>query len=52
MGPRAVQEFQIKLPRFGDFYFFALKKTLIFEAQYLNEDKRESTFDIDFLKAF
>ena len=40
MGPRAVQEFQIKLPRFGDFYFFALKKTLIFEAQYLNEDKR------------
>ena len=40
MGPRAVQEFQIKLPRFGDFYFFALKKSLIFEAQYLNEDKR------------
>ena len=32
-GPRAVQEFQIKLPRFGDFKFCALKKTLIFEAQ-------------------
>ena len=28
MGPRAVQEFQVKLPRFGDFYFFALKKRL------------------------
>ena len=26
-GPRAVQEFQIKLPRFGDFKFCALKKT-------------------------
>ena len=28
MGSRAVQEFQVKLPRFGDFYFFALKKRL------------------------
>ena len=27
-GPRAVQEFQIKLPRFGDFKFCALKKRL------------------------
>ena len=27
-GPRAVQEFQVKLPRFGDFYFFALRKRL------------------------
>ena len=26
MGPRAVQEFQVKLPRFG--YFFSLKKRL------------------------
>ena len=39
MGPWAVQELQVKLPQFGDFYFFALK-TLIFEAQYLNENKR------------
>ena len=28
MGPRAVQEFQVKLPRFGDFNFFGLKKRL------------------------
>ena len=28
MGPWAVQELQVKLPRFGDFYFFALKKRL------------------------
>ena len=27
-GPRAVQEFQIKLPRFSDFKFCALKKRL------------------------
>ena len=27
-GPRAVQEFQIKLPRFDDFKFCALKKRL------------------------
>ena len=27
-GPRAVQEFQVKLPRFGDFKFCALKKRL------------------------
>ena len=40
MGPREVQEFQVKLPQFGDFYFFELKKTLIFEVQYLNENKR------------
>ena len=28
MGPWAVQELQVKLPRFVDFYFFALKKRL------------------------
>ena len=28
MGPWAVQELQDKLPRFGDFYFFALEKRL------------------------
>ena len=39
-GPRAVQELQVKLPRCGDFKFCALKKPLIFEAQYLNKDKR------------
>ena len=38
-GPRAVQEFQVKLPLCGDFKLCALKKTLIFEAQYLNKDK-------------
>ena len=27
-GPREAQEFQIKLPRFGDFKFCALKKRL------------------------
>ena len=27
-GPRAVQEFQVKLPRCGDFKFYALKKRL------------------------
>ena len=39
-GPRAVQEFQVKLPLCGDFKLCALKKTLIFEAQYLNKDKK------------
>ena len=28
-GPRAVQEFQIKLPRFGDFKFCALKNAYL-----------------------
>ena len=28
MDPWAVQELQVKLPRFVDFYFFALKKRL------------------------
>ena len=27
-GPRAVQEFQVKLPRFGDFKLCVLKKRL------------------------
>ena len=49
-GPRAVQEFQVKHPRFGDLKKI-IKKTLIFEAQYLTKDKRQLIFDIDFPKA-
>ena len=39
MGPRAVQEFKIKLPRFGDFYFFALKKRLALKLNTLMKIK-------------
>ena len=39
-GSRAVQKCQVKHPQFGDFYFFIIKKTLIFKAQFLNEDER------------
>ena len=45
MGPTTFQEFQVKLPRFGDFYFFALKKRLFLKLNFFLAISLNLSFD-------